>query len=127
MKKFNFNRKRVIIFGSALVCMSIFFLRNSAFSSPFEYVNINGEEQCIEHNAKVDKDTYSPKNYVNNLRANGGTWSVSDSLAVVNAGPSCTIVSWVCVYKNNYNATCNKSKEGIWVVTGNGVYTHKLN
>lgn len=127
MKKSILIRKKVIILGGALVCMSIFFLRNSAFSSPFEYQVIDGVEQLIEHNAKVDKDTYSPKNYVNKLRANGGSWSASDSLAVVNAGPSCTIVSWICTYKNEFNSTCNKSKEGIWVVTGNGVYTHKLN
>ena len=127
MKKFNFNKKRTILLGSALVCMSIFFMRNSAFSSPFEYVNINGQEHCIEHNAKVKETTYSPKNWANNIRLSGGTWSASDSLAVAAAGPSCTIRSWICEFKNNFNATCDKTKEGIWVVTGNGVYVHKLN
>lgn len=126
MKKIKFNKKRFIICGVAVACMSLFFLRNSAFSSPFETISVNGVEYLIEHNAKTDMPTWTQTDYINYLHANGKSWSVADSLAITNAGPGATIQKRVCVYKNQYNSTCVKNEEGIWIVSSSGSLITKL-
>ena len=89
---------------------------------------INGEEHCVEHNAVVKTETeWTPADYFNYLSLQGESYSIKDSLELTNHTPSVAIQSWICKYKNEFHSTCDKSKEGIWVVLSNGTAVKKLN
>lgn len=126
MKKINFNKSQIIVAIISVLCMSFMFLRNYAYSSPFEYIWVNGEEHCVEHNAEEDDDTWTTKDYLNYLSANGKNWSLSDSLAITNAAPEVAIHYMYCKYRPKYKSTCDKNHEGIWLVASNTYYIQKL-
>lgn len=126
MKKINFNKSQIIVATISVLCMSFMFLRNYAYSSPFEYIWVNGEEHCVEHNAVDCNETWTTQEYLNYLRVNGKNWNLSDSLAITNAGPGIMIHRMNCKFKNMFQATCDKNYEGFWLVAPNDCYVQKL-
>ena len=78
MKKKKINKSQIFVAIISVLCMSFMFLRNYAYSSPFEYIWVNGEEHCVEHNAEVKTVTeWTPADYFNYLSLHGKSFSVN--------------------------------------------------